>query len=212
LIAAFVAGSFTLIVRARRRAAGDGASAGLLAAAAGGFAAFAITAGIDWAWELPALPISALLIVGAALGPERVPSPARHPSRRLRLAVLAAVGLAAIVPSLAGLSFLRDSQSEFRAGDLDAALYDVHVARAIEPYSGAAALQEAIVLETIGDLRGGVASARAATEKEPTNWANWFLLSRFERILGEHPGASEEAHEKAVELNPHSLLFTDEAP
>lgn len=209
LIVVVVFGSILVILRKLRPRGRLGtARSGPLAAAAGSITAFAVAAGIDWAWELPALPVAALLVIGAALRGEARPRSAleiRGP--RLALVAAALLAIVAIAPNLIGLDRLRASQADYRAGDLDGALDDAQLARTVEPYSGTAAVQEAIVLQKMGDLRGAVESARDATEKEPTNWANWLVLARFERVLDEHRGASEAAREEAERLNPYSILF-----
>jgi tetratricopeptide (TPR) repeat protein len=235
LIVGLVGGVLVLIAV---RALGAGAPrGGALATAAGGGVAFAIAATSDWVWELPVVPISFLLIVGAALG-ARKPAAAPTPDpRRSRLALggLSLLGALVILPPLLGADAIRSSQEDVNRGDVDNALSAANRAADVEPYSGPAELQRALVLELQGreraeaategrtysgpgqrdealrrelrrELRPAAAAAREATRKEPTNWENWFTLSRIEVFRG-RPQAAEASFLRARELNPSSALF-----
>jgi len=204
LVAGFVGGSLLLIIKRSRRAGQDRAA---LAAAAAATIAFAAAAATDWAWELPVLPIALMVVLGTALG-ARVGDLRSPPARsgRLGLAGLAAVGALVIVPPLFGADAIRASQERVRAEQLDAALTDAQRARELEPYSGPAALQEALVFELQGRLRPAARAAREAAAKEPTSWENWLVLSRIEVERGRAKAATE-AFEKAFEMNPNSPLL-----
>jgi cytochrome c-type biogenesis protein CcmH/NrfG len=75
------------------------------------------------------------------------------------------------------------------------------------PGSAAPRLQQALVLEEAGDLARAAAAARAATERESTNWRNWLVLSRIEAERG-RAAASLRAFRRSESLNPNFSLFS----
>jgi O-antigen ligase len=71
----------------------------LVAAAAGGYVAFVVHAGIDWDWELPAVTLAGLFCGGALLvatRPDRVPALGRATRLALAAAALAPAVFAAL--------------------------------------------------------------------------------------------------------------------
>ena len=60
--------------------------------------------------------------------------------------------------------------------------------------------------EQIGELGDAAAAARAATEREATNWRTWLVLSRIEAERG-RAAAAVRAFRRARSLNPHFSLF-----
>ncbi len=232
LIIGLVGGALILIVLGARGA--RPAKRCALAAAGGAGVAFAVAAASDWVWELPVVPISFMVIVGAALGGSRAEA-TRVPGPRLALGGLALLGALVILPPLLGADAIRPSQDAAGRGDLDGALAAADRATEIEPYSGPAELQRALVLELVGreqaervtdsrsysepgqreqallrelrrELRPAAEAAREATRKEPTNSKNWSALSRIEVFRG-RPRAAEAAFLRARDLNPNSALF-----
>jgi hypothetical protein len=189
----------------------------LFAAGAASAAAFAVAGLVDWVWQLPVIPVAFLLVAGALLAagtgledeqeqteedggalPGLVP--------RIVLGGLAVISFAAIAIPLAGAETISQSQAQVRAGNLSAALDDARTARDIQPYSAAATVQEALVLELQGDLDGAAAAAETATKQESQNWQNWVVLSRIEGKRGNAPAAIS-AYRRAKSLNPLSPLF-----
>ena len=180
-----------------------------LAAAFAAAFAFAVGAGLDWAWELPVLPVAFLIVVGAVLArPDDGEALDEPGSRGMRRGVVVASLLAAlvIVPPMLGATALRDGRERVAAGDLTGALNDANWGLRVEPYSGTAALQKALVLEQLGRITDGSALARKATRKEPTNWQAWLALSRMQNELSDFT-KSAESYAKAKSLNPNSSLF-----
>ncbi len=178
LVVATVGGIILLISSLAMRA--PPARRSRFAAAAAAAVAFAAAAASDWAWELPILPLCFVLVAGAALGSRRPGAP-RPPGRMwLPLAAASVVAIAVIGTQLLGLDAIRSSQQQVASGNLGAALADARRARGFEPYSAPAALQEALVLQQMGSLIPSLHAAQAAVEKEPTNWQNWFVLSRIQ--------------------------------
>jgi len=191
---------------------------GLAAAAAAGMVAFAVAAGIDWAWEMTVLPVMFFVLAAGILGPE---SAAARPSEiavgsspggtplnwAVRIPILAG-GLAAIaliaVP-LAATNAFRDSQAAFRAGDVEQSLDDARLAVSLQPYSASAKIQEAQVLAALGRDVEAANTAREAAEEEPVNWRNWLVLSQI--LAKSSARESRSAYERARQLNPRSSIF-----
>jgi Flp pilus assembly protein TadD len=107
---------------------------------------------------------------------------------------------------LAATSFVRQSQEEASEGDVAAALSDARSAQNVEPFAATPHLQEALVLEEAGALTPAAVAARAATERESTNWRTWVVLSRIEARRG-RAAPAVAAYRKARSLNPRSELF-----
>ena len=189
---------------------------GLIAAAGAGMAAFAVGAGIDWAWELTVLPAMFFILAAGVLGAdaESDEAEAGTPARtgppgwaaRIPVAIGAVVMIVLIAIPLAATMDYRSSQESVRAGDLEKALDQANDAADLQPYSASAKVQAAQVLQLLGRDEEAAKAAREATDEEPGNWRNWFVLAQ---VLSEtSKKRSDEAFEKARELNPESPIFT----
>lgn len=184
----------------------------LYAAALAGFAAFCITAVFDWMWQIPALPVAALLLASilvmrskdtatAGEADSGLPAPLRIVS-----AIVALIAIVAIAIPLATTSLLRQSEADARDGRPAAAWSDARSAQNMQPDAAGPRLQQALVLEVMGDLPGATEAARAATERESTNWRNWLVLSRIEAERGMAAAAVRD-YRRARSLNPRAALF-----
>jgi tetratricopeptide (TPR) repeat protein len=184
----------------------------LLAAAVAACFAFAAAAAVDWVWELGVLPVTFLLIAAVAIGRvhpgETRPGlggPPRSPiAERVLTVVVAIAALVAIAIPFGAESSVDESREAVEEERLDDALTDAQDAVAIEPFAATPRLQEAAVLERLGELPEAVESAREATEKEPTNWRPWLALSRLEAQNG-NPDESVAAFEEAQSLFPRLI-------
>jgi hypothetical protein len=185
-----------------------------LAAAVAGVVAFCFTSIFDWMWQVPVLPVATLLLaavlvshaVGSRAGrAKRGPVPFNVPAR-IAVAIVALAAVIAIAIPLASISLVRQSQDESRAGDLSAALDDAKSAQNVEPDAASPRLQEALILESDGNLTDAAAAAQAATERESTNWQLWLVLSRIEAQRG-NAAAAIRYYEKARSLSPTAPLF-----
>jgi hypothetical protein len=206
--------AFAFVVGARTAFLSDAAERSRLAAALAGLAAFAMTAAVDWMWQIPVLPVAALLLAsvlvagrggriagdGAAVKP-RLPIWLRAGVAALSLAAIALIAL-----PLASETQLRESEQRVRGGDLAGALESAESARNAQPYTAEPRLQEALVLELMRDFGAAEVAAREATERERTNWRSWLVLSRIAAENGE-PAASVAAYRRARSLNPHGEIF-----
>jgi O-antigen ligase len=180
-----------------------------LAAALAGCVAFCVTATFDWMWQLPVLPVVLLLLVAALLtggGDAARPQKGLPLAPRIGVAATAFVAIIAIAIPLASTSLVRSSEAEARDGDLAAALEDARTAQNVQPGAASPRLQQALVLEAQDEFGAAAEAARAATEREPTNWRTWLVLSRIEAENGEAV-AAVEAYREARSLNPLSPIF-----
>ncbi len=190
----------------------EGSERSLLAAALAGCVAFCIAAAFDWMWQLPVLAIALLLLASVLLNGAHpdVGEKARGLSLVPRIGVAAAVlaAIVAIAIPLAATSLVRGSEADARTGDLSGALEDARTAQNVQPGAASPRLQQALVLEAQGNFPAAVEAARAATEREPTNWRTWLVLARIEAENGQ-AAAAVRAYAKAKSLNPLSPLFGD---
>ena len=193
-----------------------------LAAATAGCAAFAASALVDWTWELAALPVAFMCLAAVAIAAEPEPEPwdgstmrSRH--RRVRfgrrwtvpvgtvervaMVALSVAALVVIALPLAADNAIEDSRAAAREGKLGKALSEARDAEAIQPYSATPHLQEALVLELMGNPGAAAKEARMATKKESTNWRTWLILSRLEAERGD-ARAALNAYREARSLNP----------
>jgi hypothetical protein len=181
-----------------------------LAAALGGCVAFCVTATFDWMWQLPVLPVALLILAAAILTAARGAAPVARKGLsivpRIAAATVAAAAIVAIAIPLASTSLIRSSEAEARKGDFRAALEDARTAQNVQPGAASPRLQQALVLEQLGDFAAAAPAAQAATEREPTNWRTWLVRSRIEAENGEAAQAVRDYRE-ARSLNPLSSIF-----
>ncbi len=189
--------------------AGPGERSQLAAALAGVIACF-LTAAVDWSWQMPVVPVAALMLVAVLVmgGGEwpRSRELSRRWSLRIPLALGALVAVFAIAVPLASTSLVRSSEAKVREGDLEAALADARSAENVEPGAATPRLQQALVLELQGNLAAAASAAQGAAERESTNWRPWLVLSRLEAERG-NVDAALAAYREAKSLNPLSPLF-----
>ena len=181
----------------------------LAAGATAGAFAFAAAAAVDWVWQIAVIPVAFLLLAGAILGQShtsRVGSAKRVPAR-IALVAMAVIALIAIAIPFAGEDGVQASQADVRSGNLSSALDEAQTAQNVQPYSATASLQEALVLEKMGNLKDATSAARAATEKGSQDWRNWLVLSRLQAERG-NASQSVAAYRQARALDPRSPLFS----
>jgi len=181
-----------------------------LAAALAGCVAFFVTAAFDWMWQIPVLPVS-MLLLAAGLVTARPPGPRAEPRRlglppRIATGVVAIVAIVLIAVPLASTALVRQSEADFREGDLQGALDAARSAQNAEPGAASPRLQQALVLEAAGELSAASEAAHAATQRESTNWRNWLVVSRIEAERG-RAVASVAAYRRARSLNSRASIF-----
>jgi tetratricopeptide (TPR) repeat protein len=131
-------------------------------------------------------------------------------SRRLALAGASIGGVIAVALPLPGLLAIRASQDSFNDGNLSQAIDDAQKAEDWQPWAAAPMIQKALVLQQDGQLQAAQAAAVAATNREPANWRNWYVLAGLDSHLGLTDQAAQ-ATETARSLNPRSPLFASSA-
>jgi O-Antigen ligase len=181
-----------------------------LAAALGGSTVLWSTSIFDWGWKIPVIPIATLLLIAILLtaGDEGDEEPAPlHPALRGAVAVVALIAVVAIAIPFASTSLVRQSQADARDGDVSAALDDARSAQNVQPGAATPRVQQALLFESQGEYAPAEEAARAATEREPTNWKTWLLLSRIEAQRGE-PDAALSDYRTARSLAPLVSIFT----
>ena len=180
------------------------------AAAAAGMAAFAVAAGLDWAWELTVLPVIFFVLAAAVCGASseirtgRLNGPGlRLPfllPARIGIGLFAVVAVVVIAVPMIGKQRVDDSQELYRAGDLNGALEKAESARDLVPWSAQASIQLALLQVEAGNNRAAVADATDATDSDPWNWQAWFVLSQTANVAG-NTALSDSAYEKVQALN-----------
>jgi len=209
IVGLFLLAAFLLVVfgaGGRAASSADARERSVLAAALAGCAAFCLTAVVDWMWQLPVLPVSMLLLASLLVGAGRGSRGVLSLPLRAGFAAAAIAAIVAIAIPLTATGLLRESETEARDGDLRGALEAARSAQNVQPGSAAPRLQQALVLEQLGELGPAATAARAATEREETSWRNWLVRSRIEARLG-RADAAVTAYRKARSLNPRSPIF-----
>jgi tetratricopeptide (TPR) repeat protein len=183
-----------------------------LAAATAALLAFCVAAGYDWLWQLPAVPLVALLLGAAILASRKPASRASRESRLDRRRATALRGLAAIAAICAIIAIaipygatvaIRSSQADVGAGRLSAALGAAATAQRLEPYAATPRLQRALILERAGELREAQAAIAQATAREPTSSGIWLARARIDAESGRESAAAAD-YRRAHALNPKS--------
>jgi len=181
-----------------------------LAALLAGVVAFLVAAAFDWVWQLPVIPVAALLLAGALISAGMRSRSNRRPNLRLvaraGLLVAAAAALVAITVPFTSARLLRESQSDALADNFPAAIEAARTAQNVQPSAAMPRLQQALLLEQQGQLDAAAKAARAAATREPSNWRNWLILARIEAERGNAKPAVQ-ALKEAKALNPRSPVF-----
>jgi hypothetical protein len=205
LLVGFLAWVFVAGGRMYRRASSGRRTQ--LAAALAGCGAFCLGSAYDWLWQIAVLPIAFLLLASVLVGAgdRRRSRPFPIAARIGGVAVSIAAMIAIAIPLSSALA-LQKSQSEFRDGNLTAALSQASDARRSTPFTAQPWIQEASILEAQGQSAIALRAAREATRVEPEEWRAWVVRSRLEAVTG-HPAAALNAYRQARDLNPESPLF-----
>jgi O-antigen ligase/polysaccharide polymerase Wzy-like membrane protein len=184
IVISLVAIAALIVVAAVRLPSGPDRGASALAMAV--LAAFAAAAAVDWAWELTALPVIALLAAGASAGALSL-GRYRRSVRPSRVAIPIAAGLVlvATLPAMVSRSEVRESQAAARANQPDEALRHADDAIDAAPWSASAMAQKSLLLEAAGRLDDADGYARLAIDREPTNWRYALLRARLLALQGD---------------------------
>ncbi len=175
--------------------------------------AFAVSAGLDWFWELPGLGAvfflaSGVLVAARCSQLAAAPDPgmvARGEERRFGLAVAGlAVAWIAAVALIGPLLVDREidaSQSAAADGDLTSAISHAKTARSIEPFAASPYVQLGLLAESQGDYATATEHLTQAIDREDRNWQLYYLRFRVEEEAGDQAAARADL-EHARRLNP----------
>jgi O-Antigen ligase len=172
----------------------------------------ALSAAIDWVWQIPAVFGVVVLSLALLAGPslelvEEVRKPPRiPPGWRIGVVGVALVALLLAGDQLLAKRNLDASQAAARDGNLADAADDARAAIALEPWAAAPRAQLALLQESAGDLRGADRSIRAAIDRSPDDWSLWLVRTRIATHEGRLPEA-RRALAQARRLNPRAPVF-----
>ncbi len=183
-----------------------GAERALYGALLGAGLAWALEAGVDWQWEMPAVTLWFFALGGSALA---APGRARREpdsSWPLRAGVAIALGLVAIVPALITVSqgkLTNATQAFLRSGDCRKAIAEAQSAESVlavrpDPYR-----IEGYCQLRLGEMAQGVASMRKAVDQDPDNWEFRYSLAVAKAAAGLDP---RPAAREALRLDPLSPI------
>lgn len=184
LLFAIVGGGLVLGLRLIARTTGDErvTAAALVALVA----AWALAAGMDWIWEVPAVTAVAFCAFGLlSAGSARAVRPGGVLEVR---AALLAVGLFAVVAAalpLLGEVQIRASESAAQANDERAALRHAEAARRLQPWAASPYLQLALLGERRGDFREASRRIHEAVERDTRRWELWVASARIDTKAGD---------------------------
>jgi O-antigen ligase len=177
--------------------------------------AFAVVAGIDWFWEIPALGGVFVLAAGvlvaarcAQLAPASIPGRnGRGEDGRFGLTVaglaLAWIAAIALVGPLLVEHEIEASQSAAADGNIASAVDHAGTARSIEPFAASPYVQLGLLAEYQRDYATATERLTQAIEREDRNWQLYYLRARVEREAGDAAAAQADT-EHARRLNPRA--------
>jgi O-antigen ligase/polysaccharide polymerase Wzy-like membrane protein len=165
---------------------------------------WAVHAGVDWDWEMPALGVP-LFALGGLFVARSEAVDGRHPGRVVRLTISLMLLALAVTPGLVAISQARLNESvrAFKRGDCTRA-----IDRAIGSARAAPARPEPFQMLAFCDARLGLGSlsirmAENAVRLDPRNWEFRYSLALVRGTAGRDPRPAARA---ALRLNPMSPL------
>jgi len=170
LVLALVLYPIWLAVRARRDP--------VVLTALGALVAFALHAGFDWDWEMPAVVCLALVAVAAILvsAREEFPRPLSSSVRTGLVAVAVVLGVAAFAGGV-GNQAIASSVSAADSGSYAKAESEARRATSWAPWSDQGWVALAAALVGQGQRDEAAAALRTATRKDPVDWIAWRRLA-----------------------------------
>ncbi|HEX2160763.1 MAG TPA: O-antigen ligase family protein, partial [Thermoleophilaceae bacterium] len=180
----------------------------LYAALLGAGLAWAVHAGIDWDWEMPAVTLWLFALGGMALSVQRAGARFWAPPRFARV-LLGVACLALIVPAGAmALSQwqLNRSVERLKTGDCSGAIDAALAAGRAVPVRPEPFEVLGFCDVRLGKAELGVEMLEAAVEREPGNWMFHYGLALVRGAAGRDP---RPAARRALELNPREELARD---
>jgi hypothetical protein len=175
---------------------------------------FALSATIDWTWQLPVIAALAMLSLGLLTGPATAKAQPTAAAPVVAFGARAVVILGAwIVLCAQAIPFLATqevgaSQRAVARGELGEALEHARSAEAIQPWAASPWLQQALVREDLGQLRAARRALAAAIERDGSDWRLRLVATRLAVKAGDVAEARRELA-RARLLNPRSALLRD---
>jgi len=173
--------------------------------------AFAVTAGLDWFWEIPALGAAFFLgaaVLVAARCAQLAPGRAGRDNSEGQGFGLAVAGLAvawiaavALIGPLLVDREIEASQGAAARGDFAGAVNHANTARSIEPFAASPYVQLGLLAEAQGDYATAAERLTQAIAREDRNWQLYYLRSRVEAEAGNQDAAAADLN-RARRLNP----------
>lgn len=195
--------------------AGKGRQRELAAALLAAMMAFAVTAGFDWFWELPALGAiffaSAGVLVGARCGRlgETEPKNAEITSGGVRYGfaltgiALGWISVALMTGPLIMSYELNRSKEDAAAGDLGKATQHALTARSSQPWAASPYIQLGGLARLSDNYADALEYYHRAADREPDNWQIWLMLATTAEAAGKK-SAADRYLARAYELNPRA--------
>jgi O-antigen ligase len=176
--------------------------------------AFAVAAGLDWFWEIPALGAVFFLAGGAVvaarcsqLASDRAQTGAASEGGRFGFAVggvaVAWIAAIALVGPLLVSREIDASHAAAADGNLESAIEHADTARSIEPWAASPYVQLGLIAESQGEYATAAERLTQAISREDRNWQLYYLRSRVEREAGNTAAAGADL-ERARQLNPRA--------
>jgi len=175
---------------------------------------FAISAAIDWFWQIAAMGAIFFLAGGALVAARcvqltraRSGSEDGQEQRRFGLAVVglavAWIAAVALVGPLLVKHELSSAEDAAAAGNLVSAVSRAETARSIEPWAASPYVLLGLLAEAKGEYAAASVQLSHAIDREDHNWKLFYLRSRVEGEAG-NAAAAQADFERARELNPRA--------
>jgi O-antigen ligase len=192
LLVGLMALAFAACLAARRRP--------LVPVALGAFAAYAVHAGVDWDWELPAVTLAAFVAGSLGLVARRSGEARRLP-RPFRTAAVVAVAAAAAVALLGFVAndSLERAEYALEVGNPSAAVREARLARRFAPWSPYPLTVRGEALLALGEVAEARVAFRDAIDMDAGYWRAWLGLG-----VASSGRARTVAIEEAKRLYPRS--------
>jgi Flp pilus assembly protein TadD len=175
---------------------------------------WAVHAGVDWDWELPAVGLGLFALAGLALA--RPVSSSGMPARVVTsLPFRIAVAFACLLVALTGArtviadAAIDNAKAALSAGQCGEASRDARLARsAVSTHPAAYEVLAYCDLEA-GRSAAAIDGMRRATELDPNHWRYWYGLGVASGTAGQDP---RPAMRRAWVLNPLGALVRANSP
>lgn len=173
----------------------------LYAALLGVALAWAVHAGVDWDWEMPAVTLWLFALGGMALAVDRERAPAWAPPRLTR--VVAALACLALLVPAGGMALsqlhLNRSVEGLKSGDCEGAVHSALASTRAMPVRPEPFEVLGFCDVRLGNADLGVQMLEAAIKREPDSWVLHYGLALVRGTAGRDP---RPAARRALELNP----------